>query len=224
MAQGRPALQAGAPGRIEAASRRQAGRIGGSRPTQPFCATAVITLGRAQSLLNTPAGQRSSRVDDARGERRRSQAAQLAGGPGAAQAARADQPRLYRDQGAVRRASWPSRTAITDRQRGQPHLRRAHHHRQPGPDVRAVPGLAARRARPAQPLCRQGRVRGGDDEAWCCRTAPATASPASSTTSTHGGSQHRHPDAARGDAQPAAARGPEGRRPRQPRAGRRLSS
>ena len=61
---------------------------------------ASITLGRAQTLLNTPAGQRST-VDDATASQR-SQAAMLLGGAGQP-ADVADQSRLHRHHGADRR-------------------------------------------------------------------------------------------------------------------------
>ena len=115
--------------------------------TQALLRNATITLNRAQSLLSTPAGQRS--VDDDA----QAQQAQLRGAAAirtGAVARLADQPRLHRNPRPGRR---PDHAHQRDRrQRGQPLLRPAGDDLQPGPDVRAVPGLVARGAGPAQPL------------------------------------------------------------------------
>ncbi len=98
-------------------------------------ANANIQLSRAQSLLNTPAGQRSS-VDDSTANQR-SQAAQLL----ASQA----QLRLAQINLAYTEIKAPvdgkiSRTNITAGNVVTPKLRPACHDLQPGPDVCPVSG------------------------------------------------------------------------------------
>ena len=114
---------------------------------------AELTLERAQYLLKTLAGQQSN-VDSALAQERALGGADRRR-PGAT-ANRRDQSRLYRDPRADRRQDQRHRghrgqcRLADERDLGEP--------RQPGPDVRALPGLRARRARSAQPLRRQRAV------------------------------------------------------------------
>ena len=103
--------------------------------TSARLANANIQLARAQSLLSTPAGQRSN-VDDAIANQR-SLAAQVLVGPGAVESG-ADQPRLHRNSCTGRRQDQPDQHHR--RQRRVAEFRAAGNHRQPGSDVCAVSG------------------------------------------------------------------------------------
>ena len=140
--QGRPALCAGAaavPGRPGGQDRRRCSRCRRS------CRTPRSPINRAASLL-----QHAGRPAIHRGRRARHHA--VGRRPGAerrgAGAAVADQPGLHRDPRADRRQDRPHRGHR--RQRRLARFRRAGDHRQPGPDVRGVPGRGARRAGPAR--------------------------------------------------------------------------
>ena len=164
-------------GPFEAAVQQQAAAVA---QANALLQNANIQLARAQALLNTPAGQRST-VDDARANQL-SQAAQLTARPGAASAG-ADQSRLHRDPRADRGQDRPD--PDHRRQRGQPERRAARHDRQPGPDVCRVPG---RRPRASSNCEKRYADRGGVQrhrgQAATARRHRPTARTARSTTST----------------------------------------
>ena len=105
---------------------------------QATLVNAKLTTDRARTLLGGPAGQQSTydaASPTSAASRRRSR-------PRRRRSTFADQSRLYRHPLADRRQDRPHRR--DRRQCRHAELRRADHHRQPGPDVCHLPGFGAR--------------------------------------------------------------------------------
>ena len=182
---GRPALPPGTRARSRPMSRPSRPR---SAQASALLRNATITLNRAQALLNTPAGQRST-VDDALAN-----AAQPTRRRCSARAGAAEASQINLDYTEIHApiAGKISRTAVTVGNVVDPHHRHAGDHRQPGPDVCAVPGL--RRA-PRWTCANRYADKGGFDAVVIKLRLPdgrSTTRPASSTTSTRRRRQHRH--------------------------------
>ena len=166
--QGRRRCSTGSSARPFEAAGRGRRRRRSPQAEAPAAEQRTITLNRAQTLLEhagrpaqhastTRIAPQRSHAGPARWRRRRSSA----------------QAQINLDYTEI---SAPidgkiGRTARHRRQRGRPQHRRAGHHRQPGPDVCGVPDLGARRARPARPLRRQGRLQRRRRSSCACRTA-----------------------------------------------------
>ena len=163
---------------------------------------ASITLGRASSLLNTPAGQRST-VDDATASQR-SQAAMLL----------AAQANLQTSQINLGYTDITAPIAGQDRPHQPDHRQRRRavdghdgHHRQPGPDVRAVPDRLADRAGVARPLRRQRRYGGRHHQAQAADRKDLRPGRAYRLHRPDRRRQHRHSEHPRRDPQPVLSQG-----------------
>ena len=115
---------------------------------QATLVNAKLTTDRARTLLGGPAGQQSTY--DAALANQQSLEAQVQ----AAQA-QVDLSQINLDYTEIRSPidGKIGRTAVTEGNVVSAEFGRADHHRQPGPDVRHVPGLGARSAGAARSLC-----------------------------------------------------------------------
>ena len=151
---------------------------------------AEIVLQRAQALLKTPAGQQAT-VDTALAAQDALKA-QILGAEAQLQQAQ-DQSRLHRDPRADRRQDRPHRHHR--RQLRQSRQRHPGVDRQPGSDVRRLPGVDPHRDRAAAARRRQGG-RAGDPRPPA-RRHPVRPAGQARLRRQHGGRQHRHHGAAR---------------------------
>ena len=121
---------------------------------------AKLTTDRARTLLGGPAGQQSTY--DAAIANQRSLEAQVQSAQAQVQSSQ-----INLDYTEIRSPidGKIGRTAVTEGNVVSPEFGRADHHRQPGPDVRHVPGLGARGAGAARSLRDAGRLQGGGDQA-----------------------------------------------------------
>ncbi len=165
-------------------------------------ANANIQLARAQSLLNTPAGQRSV-VDDATANQR-SQAAQLLSAQAQLQVA---QINLAYTEIKAPVGGKISRTNITVGNVVSPSSGTACGYRQPGPDVRLVPGCVACSDRSAETLCRQGGHERGRGEAASAEQRRLQSAGQDRLHRADGVDDHRHGPAAGADRQPGTPSG-----------------
>ena len=134
------------------------------------------------------------------------------GGAGGAQAGR-DQPRLHRHLRAHRRPDRPRQRQR--RQSGRPRQRRARDHRQPGPDLRDLPGQPAPAARVPAGTERQRASAGGQGRPAGRHALPASGQPQLPRRPGRSGHRHGH-----GAGDPAQPRPRPGRRRVREREGR----
>ena len=136
---------------------------------------AKLTTERARTLLGGPAGQQSTY--DAAIANQRSLEAQVQSAQ-----AQVKSSQINLDYTDIRSPidGKIGRTAVTEGNVVSAGFGHADDHRQPGSDVCHLPGLGARGTGVARALCDAGRLQGGGDQGYACRTAASMTRPANS--------------------------------------------